>query len=465
MIELLEMCGFKHDEAEAESVRVKKAFTKLGITAEDIERAKQRLTEYYDMELQGVREIWGLYLRQMVNLVLAREEGKTKIIYTFMVGAFDIIGSACTSKSKEVYMVFPSELAQLVLGCMFDKLVPVFEAAEGKWLKAGAVSHCGNVKILVGLLTLGLIPKPDLIVTSGWLCETAPKTIDLLSRLYELPTCCYDTCQDRQFKNNYLDETRRVTALSVKSLKKAIERVQEIVGFEITDEMLWEEFARDERRNLRTTVAKLDELNEVSDPLPISATHTAIVASLRKLLPDRALPSPVDAANTLYGELQERVSKGLGVLEAGAPRVFGLQPVSYADPRLEDLIGKMGIALVASEGPFFSPDGTHIPPVKPKDPYEAICVDLNSTLFQSLAERTRTIIETCKKLRVDGVLGRLHVPCRSGTGDGPIIKDAITRELGLPFLLLEHENFDPRIYKHVELERRLGLFKTMLEAG
>ena len=55
MIELLKLCGFKADEAELELPRVKKAFGRLGITDEDIERGKKRLTRYYDMELDGVR--------------------------------------------------------------------------------------------------------------------------------------------------------------------------------------------------------------------------------------------------------------------------------------------------------------------------------------------------------------------------------------------------------------------------
>jgi len=44
MIELLKMCGFEADEAKSELPRIEKAFNKLGITAEDIERGKQRLT-------------------------------------------------------------------------------------------------------------------------------------------------------------------------------------------------------------------------------------------------------------------------------------------------------------------------------------------------------------------------------------------------------------------------------------
>jgi hypothetical protein len=43
MIELLRLCGYEAQEIESDLPRVEKAFNRLGITAEDIERAKQRL--------------------------------------------------------------------------------------------------------------------------------------------------------------------------------------------------------------------------------------------------------------------------------------------------------------------------------------------------------------------------------------------------------------------------------------
>jgi hypothetical protein len=44
-----------------------------------------------------------------------------------MASGSDIIGSAAASKSKKVYMGRAPEIIELVLGCMFDKLVPILE--------------------------------------------------------------------------------------------------------------------------------------------------------------------------------------------------------------------------------------------------------------------------------------------------------------------------------------------------
>ena len=44
MEELLKMCGFEGDEAVAELPRIKKAFHKLGINAEDIKHPRLRFS-------------------------------------------------------------------------------------------------------------------------------------------------------------------------------------------------------------------------------------------------------------------------------------------------------------------------------------------------------------------------------------------------------------------------------------
>ena len=39
------------------------------------------------------------------------------------------------------------------------------------------------------------------------------------------------------------------------------------------------------------------------------------------------------------------------------------------------------------------------------------------------------------------------------------------KELGIPILLLERDDFDPRLYNHEQYKRRLEVFKTMLNTG
>src|SRR4030042_6723704 len=147
---------------EMELPRVRSAFAKLGITDEDILHGKQRLNMYYDMELKGVRKLFSLFVKELVNITLAKEEGKQKVIHGCMAPSFEILGSALRSNSKDVFVLVPNPPFMVVFGFIFDKFVPILEAAEKQWMKSGLVSRCAMVKTRLGLFALNLIPRPDL---------------------------------------------------------------------------------------------------------------------------------------------------------------------------------------------------------------------------------------------------------------------------------------------------------------
>jgi len=168
MNELLELCGFEAPEIDSERHRFEQAFIKLGITHSDIETAKYRLTKYFDTDLKGVRKILGFCLSGVVNTVLCREEGKKKVIYAGMAPSFDPIGMAAVSQSEDVFVAMPDRLFNIVLGNYFDKLVPLLEAAEGKWLRSGTAAHCSLIKTRLGLLLLVLaLPELTAELTDG----------------------------------------------------------------------------------------------------------------------------------------------------------------------------------------------------------------------------------------------------------------------------------------------------------
>jgi benzoyl-CoA reductase/2-hydroxyglutaryl-CoA dehydratase subunit BcrC/BadD/HgdB len=164
-----------------------------------------------------------------------------------------------------------------------------------------------------------------------------------------------------------------------------------------------------------------------------------------------------DIINTICEELQGRVNKGMGVMPKGAPRIMAMLPAHYSDPRLEYLVGELGLSQVASDGDFSVPfEETS------KDPYTRMLNYFRDSIISSLSQRIPLITEACKKLNLDGVFDRFHAPCRTVAGDALIIQEAIKKELGIPVLLMEWENFDPRAYNHEEYKRKLEVFKTML---
>ena len=460
MIELLKLCGFEPKEIDSQLPRIEKTFNKIGLTSEDIERGKQRLNQYYDMELEGVRKLFRLYILGLAELVLAREEGKEKIFYGLMSPGSDTIGAALMTKSNKVLFANPPTLFCVVVEAIFGKLAPVLEAAEKVWLKAGAISHCGNVKLYVGLIALDLIPKPDLLVSCGFLCDTAPKTADLLQELWGIPTYCYDTCKDVETMDD--SNERQVIGLGAQGLRGFAKRLQDMVGLEITDDMVWEVI--DARRDFGAASLKLDTLIARSDPLPISSTHNMPFYRLNHATSSiDDIPSQFAAINTLYEEVQERVSRGYAAVEKGAPRIFCTAPPHESDPRLDYLLGELGIANVAQENRLYPPDGRRsLDRERPKDPYEALCSTLYTSMYQSPKARIPAIIGFCRSLNIHGVLDRYHAGCRSAALDAMIIQSALKKELDIPVLVLDWENFDPRVYNHERYKRMFEALKLVM---
>jgi benzoyl-CoA reductase/2-hydroxyglutaryl-CoA dehydratase subunit BcrC/BadD/HgdB len=459
MDELLSLCGYKAAEMERELPRVEKTFARLGITDEDIGRGKERVRAYFDIELTGVRELLGMFIRELVNMVLARDEGKAKVIHACMAGGFEAICSAFVTYSKDVFVEVPNPPFMVVFGSIFGRFTPILEAAEELWLKSGLVGHCAMVKSRVGILSLGLVPKPDVMVTSGLLCETSPKTNDIIRELYGIPAVFYDTCQDRQ-SWEYPDSTRSI-ALEAKSMRRAAEALGRLVGFELEDDMVWEVLRA--RGDYGSAVDRVHRLVKESDPVPLGSTHENLLTWLTPVaMSIEGLRRGTDAVNTLYAELQERVDRGIGKTAKGAPRILGILPSHHTDPRLEHLINELGMAIVAVDYECMAPLPEGVPDTE--DPYTAASQLLRGSMAQPLAARVRLILEGCRRWKIEGVLDHFHVGCRGVAGDALVLQEALSRELGIPVLALEWENFDPRAFNHEEYKTKLEVFKSLMES-
>jgi benzoyl-CoA reductase/2-hydroxyglutaryl-CoA dehydratase subunit BcrC/BadD/HgdB len=452
MQELLELCGFEQDELPLFLPRIEKAIIKYNITPEDIENGKQRLNQYFDVSLKSIRKMLRFCVVEFVNCILSKEEGKT-FISGIMIPGLDSVSSVLATQSNKVIFA-QQNAAFLVVGCIFNKLVPVLEAAEMKWLKSGVVSHCANLKTLLGLYVTGLMPEPDLVISSGFLCDTAPKTLDLLHEIYGIPVYCYDTCQDRELRE-YSEASKRTVALAAKSLKKLVERIQDLVGFELKDDVLREGLAA--RSKLNIANAELRHILENSDPVPLSFTNDILINIFNSLtFSFDDLQEAASVINALCEELRERMNNGWGEERRGAPRLLAVLPCHYSDPGLEYLVEQMGMSIVST-------DNFTLPYFPPQDLYEEMSVHLYTSLGLGLPTRIPLIIEGCKKLRIDGVINRYHVGCRTVTGDAIVLDKALKQKLGIPVLTFEWENFDPRIYNHEQYTEKLKILKTMID--
>ena len=346
MREFLELCGFDSHESTTLLPRVEQVFARMGLTADDIKVAKGRMTTYYDMELRSVRQLMGLFLKDFCNTVLMRDDGRERIVHTCMLPSMDLLGSAIMNNTKQVGLISPNATFMIVLGCMFGKFVPILEASERQWLKAGVVAHCGMVKCRVGLISLGVIPRPDLTITSGYVCETSPKVNEILEQIYGIPACFVDAMGDREL-SEYPDASRAI-AFAAKSMRAACGRIEQETGFGITDDMLWQ--VLEGRRPLDEAMSRVYELIRSSDPLPLGSTHLNLLGALGCIsFLENELPGVLEILDTLHGELLDRSRRGIGATPKGAPRILSMFPNHHSDPRWEHQANKAGLAIVASD--------------------------------------------------------------------------------------------------------------------
>jgi hypothetical protein len=124
--ELFRLCGFEDAEIEKERLRIDRALKKLEIDAEDCRRAVDRVRKYYSIDLVGVRRCLGLGLKDIIDLVLAKEEGK-KLVYTSVPPP---AGLALSLNMVGVWCQVPESIVALAMGQIFGKLSPIMEAAE-----------------------------------------------------------------------------------------------------------------------------------------------------------------------------------------------------------------------------------------------------------------------------------------------------------------------------------------------
>ena len=463
MLELLELCGFDEREGQLQLPRMQKAFARLGITEDDIRTAKDRLHLYYDMELSGVRRMMGVLLKDMVDIVLLRDEGARKVIHSCMAPGFEVLGTAINTNSEDVRLTYPNFTFMAVLGGMFGTLVPVLEAAERLWLRGGVMRHCGMVKTRVGLISLGFHPRPDFTVTTGYLCDTSPKSNEIMEQVFGIPAYCVDHVQDRHIAE-YPDGSR-ATLLSAKGMRRFGEIVRAETGFAVSDDMVWR--ALQARKPIGQAMDRVLDVIRLSDPPPLGAAHLNILAAFaRAPYKEDAIPAVVEILDTLRDELEERVRRGVGAVPKGAPRILVLCPQHHSDPRFEHLANALGLNIVASDFNFSSgQDKSGAGVIDPSDPYQVICQHPHGTPGQCLGGRALIILDVCRRLRIDGVIDHYHAGCRYMAADTLALREAITRELGIPVLAYEWDNFDPRSYNEKELVGKLETFVGMMETA
>jgi hypothetical protein len=455
--ELLKLCGFEDNEIENERPRIEKTFQKIGLDAEDMRRAEKWVTEQHDIELPGMRKVMRVWLLELFDLVLAKEEGKRCVYYGYpsIMGPGAAIKAA--SKEGDLWVGCPDVVLCHTLGQIFNKLTPVLEAAEERGLPPGH-GLCSLQQIRNGGLALGIVPIPDLVTGSSYFCDMGSKADELLHEIYGHRAIYVDGCLDGQWGELSTYHPEKVEFFGAQ-INKLFDTVKEVLGVEVNKGAFGK--AMFMRSELHSKIAELGQLM-TADPLPISDVESSMAIQLLAASTGRAMTDGPGAIDMLCLGVKERVDKGIGVVEKGAPRVLNFFP-PFSDPRIAHMMEKAGLAVSmgVSNPPPQEPEAPTFPTLGEELAYQAIGTGGGYHSMFGLASRFE---ERVRRLNMDGVIWGYLYNCRPLALGSHLIKQWIEEKTGVPTLALEIDIYDSRYYSAESLRTRVEAFAELLTA-
>lgn len=453
--DLLQLCGFEPEAIKDERQRVEAAFARLGIGPDDMAAADAWVRQNHDVSLAGVRKLLGAWLKELIDVVLAKDEGKKVVYFGFpaMLGPGLLINAA----SEDVYVCAPDMVLCHTMGQIFNKLDPIIAAGEENGLPPGH-ALCSLWKIKIGAVAMGMIPVPDLALASSYFCDMGSKADDLVTALFGTPVAYIDGVMDSQWGEypDFLPE--RVQYLGAQ-INQAFEKAEQVLGIKIAPETYGE--ARAVGQAFVSRLVKLAGFMR-TDPVPVSFTAIELLEALSGSSTGRGIHEGVKAMDILIEEIRQRVAAGVGATKKGVPRVM----ISFghmSDPRVTRLVEDSGLAvpltlvLNAIAGPPAEPEMNY------QSPGEMVAAhELAGGFFHSTYGINKRMEEALEVMKLDGFIANYIYCCRPSALQSHITRDYLEAKTGVPVLSLEQDIYDSSAYTADSMRTRVETFADML---
>ena len=306
---------------------------------------------------------------------------------------------------------------------------------------------CSFYRCAAGLDIEGLLPRPDMIVSTSYLCDGAVKFFHNISKLYG----CEYYLLDVPYHNT--ERARKYLASQLKELASVISEKQ----------------------------GKLLDLDKLVEALRLSNEAREYVLGINELR--RAIPCPLSGSDalsyildmqffgfgskagvkffkTLYEELKARVESGQGVVENEKHRLLWLHQIRpYYPNEIISHLEEMDASVC-----FGEVNHVYWEPLDLDNPFESLAAKmLSNPSGGQLEHRSSLALTLVDRYEIDGVIHFSHWGCRQSCGGEYVIRD-LMRKKGIPTLILNGDGADSRNYSEEQTKIRLDAFLEMLEA-
>ena len=452
----LELCGFDKTDLDNEKGRVERAFEIAELGSEDIERAEERVRKYFDIELLGIRKCLGIWIKEFADMVLAKEDGK-KVVYTIYPSVTQF-GLSALLTSEDIYVCAPEVILDVVMGSILGKIDPILETAEINGMGPG-LGHCALLQARLGAITKGVIPVPDVTLTTGFFCDQAPKTDELIHEIHGTPNIFIDRCYEPDW-NDWPNVELRDTKYFGAEIDRSMKEFEQIIGVNLSEEVKKAAF----KQNGKGWFAYLNIVELMrADPVPLTATDGILLPFFMVISPMRRfINEGTEALKILHNEVKERVKAGIGVTPKGAPRVLIFLP-SFVDPSFAHMITReLGIAVPVCSLNWLTPK--ELEKTEQRDFGGRIAeAMLRRGTFHSASGQISYVKEIAKRWKLDGVIVNFLFSCRPAAIAPLMAKRSLEKELGIPVLSLEYDVYDCRDYSTQQVRTRVETFAELLK--
>jgi len=305
--------------------------------------------------------------------------------------------------------------------------------------------------VITGRTPVGRLPRPDLLVCCTNICQTVLYWYRVLAHHFRVPLILIDT------PFLYDQATDYALEFVKRQLESGIEQAERVAGRSLEPAA----FEGATRRSKEATELWMQILRTGTHrPSPITAFDEFI--HMAPIVEMRGEAFTVDYYRRLLSELEARIRNGLGAVIGERKRLlWDNLPIWYRMRWLAETLAEQGIALVAST--YTNAWGELAPLIDPRRPVESAArVYLHPILNRGAGHKLATMAAMVREYAADGVILHSDRSCKPYSIGQVGQREWLSREVGVPALLLEADHNDPRNFSERQVSNRLATFVELL---
>ncbi|MBC7253365.1 MAG: 2-hydroxyacyl-CoA dehydratase [Actinobacteria bacterium] len=346
-------------------------------------------------------------------------------------------------------LLVPSELIH-GLGCLpfYPEMAAAVTASAGlaprfidRAVEEGFSNDaCSYHRCLLGCAVEGFLPKPDLLLSVNYPCDSAVLSFAFLSELYGVPHLEVDVP---------LPGREEQLPLLAGQLEEAASLMAGISGRRREGMMQGLAEAIELSNRALEYLHRVEEMRKREDCILDGRDAMGNLSVLAGCMGSEA---GVEFYRLLAEELEERGCRGPQSL-----RLMWMHLKPWYAQSIFHILEKYGARLVCEEY-------THATwePMDPGDPFASLALKLESHFLVGPAERRAAhLARLAEEYRVDGAIHFNHWGCRQSCGGAPLVKKAL-QEKGVPVLIIDGDCVDQREYQEGQISTRLEAFLESL---